>query len=122
MVARCTHVEAFGSKGNKWQCELGDPHPDRGHLFPIDATQYGIQLDGRSATWLASELRMTHQKVIFEQGRAEEATRVALNLANALAQAAQGRPVATTDPRLVEARAFLTKRAPDTAAALGWAA
>lgn len=113
MVARCTQVEAFGSHGNQWQCELQDPHPDRSHLFPIDATHYGLRLDERNPAWLASELRIAHRKVEFEQGRVEEATRVALNLAAALAGT-----IPIDDRRLDEARAFLEKRAPTTAAQL----
>jgi hypothetical protein len=119
MVARCIHTEAFGSQGNIWQCLLPDPHPDQGHQFPIDATHYGLQLENRSAPWLASELRMAHQKVRFEQGRAEAATRVAINLAATLAQAMKGRGVSLNDHRLVESLEFIRKNAPDTAESLG---
>jgi hypothetical protein len=120
MVARCTQVEAFGSHGNQWQCELADPHPDRGHLFPVDATHYGLRLEERSAPWLASELRMAHRKIEFEQGRVEEATRVALNLAAALAGT-----IPMDDHRLDEARAWLAKRAPvtrDQLVGIAWSA
>jgi hypothetical protein len=42
-----------------WRCQLRAGHdPADSHRWPIESEHYDMPLDGRSAEWLASELRM----------------------------------------------------------------
>lgn len=91
-VARCTEVRRFGTGAHaaNWQCRLQPPHFGLEHDFGIDATVYGRDLNRQRPEWLAAQLRDAQALLRHRQGRVDELTAAAAQLAAFAANALRG--------------------------------
>jgi hypothetical protein len=108
-IQRCTYTETDG--GVVWQCKQPDPHPSgEGHRWPPERRYRGKVLTQQSQEWLAGELVDRLVQIDHLQGRLDELTMVAAQLAQL---AAFGTPLSTG------ARRWLAANAPSAAAKIG---
>lgn len=107
-IQRCTYTELRGKR--HWQCLHADPHPDRGHQFPIDS-RFGQELHTMHPEKLAALLRDQVAVTDNLQQHVDELQAVAVDLVTGWAGG--------TGVRRATA-AWVARNAPTAAAALGW--